>query len=206
MTISQSSLNVIERFTAKPLPYSYTSLAPSISQTTLVLHHDRHYEGYLATLNRLVENTRFEKMPLEEIVLSAGEGVIFNNAAQAWNHQFYFDQFSRYPQDEPTGELLDAIENSFGTFEEMERLFIERSMSLFGSGWLWLVVDHDNRLTLVAEPNAGNPITQDLRPILTIDLWEHAYYVDYENRRADAVRAHLGAIDWKVIEARYSLM
>ncbi|MFI3304351.1 MAG: superoxide dismutase [Rikenellaceae bacterium] len=200
-----SSIKVAERFTAKPLPYSYNSVAPSISKTTLTLHHDRHYEGYVATLNRLVEQTRFATMSLEEVVLEAGEGAIFNNAAQAWNHQFYFDQFSRYPQDEPTGDLLDAIEDSFGTFCEFERRVVEQSTGLFGSGWLWLVVDKDNRLTLIGESNAGNPITQDLHPILTIDLWEHAYYVDYENRRADAVKAHLGAVDWRVIEQRYSI-
>ncbi|MFI3306835.1 MAG: superoxide dismutase [Rikenellaceae bacterium] len=201
-----TSVTTAEHFTAKPLPYSYNSVAPSISMATLTLHHDRHYEGYVATLNRLVEHTRFANMTLEEVVLTAGDGAIFNNAAQAWNHQFYFDQFSRYPQAEPTGALLDAIEDSFGTFCEMERRIVEQSLSLFGSGWLWLVVDHDNRLTLVAESNAGNPITQDLRPLLTIDLWEHAYYVDYENRRGDAVRAHLGAIDWGAVERRYRTM
>ncbi len=205
MINTQSPVKSAERFSAKPLPYSYNSIAPSISESTLKLHHDRHYEGYVAALNRLVEHTRFAKMSLEEVVLSAGEGVIFNNAAQAWNHQFYFDQFSRYPQEEPTGELLDAIEDAFGTYCEMERRIVEQSTALFGSGWLWLVVDRDNRLTLIAESNAGNPITQDLRPLMTIDLWEHAYYVDYENRRADAVKAHLGAIDWRVIEMRYNI-
>ncbi|MFI3259850.1 MAG: superoxide dismutase [Rikenellaceae bacterium] len=192
-------------FVTKKLPIAYGCLAPAISEQTLRLHHDKHYAGYVNTLNKLVENTRFAPMSLEEVVLTAGAGAIFNNAAQAWNHLFYFDQFSPSPKREPTGGLLDAVEDSFGTFDDMLAQIYRGSTSLFGSGWLWLVVNEDERLELIASSNAGNPIINDKRPILTIDLWEHAYYVDYENRREEAVKAHVTRVDWRVIEGRYGV-
>lgn len=186
-----------------PLPYEYTALAPAISQSTMKLHFDKHYAGYVATLNRLVEGTQLEGVPLEEVIMITKEGAIFNNAAQVWNHEFYFVQLSPEPKSVPTGKLMEAIEHSFGSFEEFKARMLEAAMSLFGSGWVWLVVDDEDQLHIHKESNAGTPIVKGMRPLLTIDVWEHAYYCDYQNRRADAVTALWSVIDWYVVELRY---
>ncbi len=193
---------VAERFDVKPLPYGYEALSPNISEMTLTLHHDKHYAGYVAALNRLVEDTRYAHMPLEDVVLTS-DGAIFNNAAQAWNHEFYFAQFSAHPKHRPEGVLLEAIVRDYGSFDEFIRRANDSATSLFGSGWVWLVLGDDNRLELTKEQNAGNPIIRDVCPLLTIDVWEHAYYCDYQNRRADAVDALWSILDWSIIERRY---
>ncbi len=186
-----------------PLPYGYAELAPAISETTMRLHFDKHYAGYVANLNRFAEGTRFEGMPLEEIVMTANPGPIFNNAAQVWNHEFYFVQLSPTAKSAPEGDLLRAIERRFGSMDEFKRIVSDEAVSLFGSGWVWLVVDGDDQLHLVKGSNAETPITSGLRPLLTIDVWEHAYYCDYQNRRADAVSALWSVLDWSVVELRY---
>ncbi len=186
-----------------PLPYEYTALAPAISEMTMRLHFDRHYGGYVATLNRLIEGTKFEDLSLEEIVMSSEAGPIFNNAAQVWNHEFYFVQLSPSPKEAPTGELKRAIDHAFGSLDEFKSAAQDMAMAQFGSGWVWLVVDEDGQLHLMRKPNAETPITEGLRPLLTIDVWEHAYYCDYQNRRADAVDAIWSVMDWGVVELRF---
>ncbi len=186
-----------------PLPYGYADLSPAISETTMKLHYGKHYAGYVANLNRFAEGTRFEGMPLEEIVMTAKPGSVFNNAAQVWNHEFYFSQLSPTPKSAPEGELLMALERRFGSMDEFKRVVSDEALSLFGSGWVWLVVDGENQLHLIKSSNAENPITSGYRPLLTIDVWEHAYYCDYQNRRADAVAALWRVIDWSVVELRY---
>lgn len=191
------------KFEPKALPYEYTALEPQISEETLRFHHDKHYMGYVAKLNELVVDTPFAGQPIEDIIISA-DGPIFNNAAQAWNHEFYFDALSPKPQHAPTGVLLAAINESFGSFEQFKAQVDKACMGLFGSGWVWLVEDKSGRLAIVNEPNAGNPMRQGLKPLLCVDVWEHAYYIDYRNRRADSVTALWERIDWKRVEERYA--
>ncbi len=189
-------------FAPKPLPYSYNALESVISERLLTLHHDKHYEGYVTTLNTLIKSTPYEDMSLESIMMRA-DGAIFNNAAQVWNHEFYFEQFSNTPQNTPSDGLMTAIEHSFGSFEYFKTSVEEAAKGLFGSGWVWLVADLEGDLILMCESNAGNPMGRGLRPILTVDVWEHAYYTDYENRRVDAVNALWSIIDWGVIDKRF---
>lgn len=186
----------------KELPYGYDALAPAISEETLRYHHDKHYAGYVAKLNELIVGTPYADKSLVEIVQTS-DGSIFNNAAQAWNHEFYFDQFAAEPQPMPTGRLLDAINRSFGSFEAMKAEVGKAAAALFGSGWVWLVEDSTGKLTILSTRNAGTPIRHGMHPLLCFDVWEHAYYLDFRNRRADAVAATWGAIDWKKIEHRY---
>lgn len=187
---------------AKALPYAYDALAPAISEETLRYHHDKHYAGYVAKLNELIAGTPYADESLVEIVQTS-DGSIFNNAAQAWNHEFYFDQFAAEPQSQPTGRLLDAINRSFGSFEAMKAEVAKAAASLFGSGWVWLVEDSSGKLSILSTRNAGTPIRHGMRPLLCFDVWEHAYYIDFRNRRADAVAATWSVIDWKKIEHRY---
>lgn len=190
------------RFAAKELPYGYDALTPQISEETLHYHHDKHYTGYVNKLNELIVDTPYVDQPLEDIILSA-DGPIFNNAAQAWNHEFYFEQLSPEPQSEPSGALLAAINKAFDSFEGLKAAMDKASVGLFGSGWTWLVTDKAGKLSLVSEPNAGNPLRRGVTPLLCFDVWEHAYYIDYRNRRADAVVALWDRIDWKVVGERY---
>lgn len=191
-------------FETKPLPYDYTALQPAISEQTLTLHQDKHYAGYVANLNRLTDSTHYADLPLCEVMRLTESGVIFNNAAQAWNHEFYFEQFSANPHQTPSGELLEAIEMIYGTIEEFKKSILTEATSLFGSGWVWLVANDDRSIAIMSLPNAQNPIMHNRQPLLTIDVWEHAYYCDYQNRRADAVEAIWEVLDWSVIEQRYS--
>ncbi len=200
MAITDSRTAV--RIAPRDLPYAYDALQPQISEETLRYHHDKHYVGYVNKLNELIVDTSYAGQPLEDIVVSA-DGPIFNNAAQAWNHEFYFDQFSPAPQTEPQGALKEAVEEAFGSFDAMKKRIGEAAASLFGSGWVWLVADKEGKLSVVSEPNAGNPLVRGLRPLLTVDVWEHAYYLDYRNRRPDAVAALWERVDWKRIGERY---
>ncbi len=192
----------LTRFTPKDLPYAYDALEPQISEETMRYHHDKHYVGYVDKLNTLIVDTPFADQPLEDIVLSA-DGTIYNNAAQAWNHEFFFDTFSPAPQTEPDGALRSAIERDFGSFGAMKEKMNGMATGLFGSGWVWLVTDKAGKLSIVAESNAGNPMRQGLVPLMCFDVWEHAYYIDYRNRRAEAVQALWDRIDWKSVGGRY---
>ncbi len=188
--------------TPQALPYAYDALAPAISEETLRFHHDKHYVGYVTKLNELIVDTPYAGRPLVEIVQTA-DGSIFNNAAQAWNHEFYFDQFSAEPQHQPTGRLAEAIDRSFGSFDALKAAIGKAATALFGSGWVWLVEDSTGKLAIISTRNAGTPIRHGMRPLLCFDVWEHAYYLDFRNRRADAVAATWEVIDWKKIEHRY---
>ena len=197
--------NITPRFVVKDLPYAYDALAPEMSEETLRFHHDKHYAGYVAKLNELVEGTPFAEKTLEQVVCSAS-GVMFNQAAQAWNHAFFFDMFAATPKIAPEGALAEALVRDFGSVEEFIKKISASAAGLFGSGWAWLVKDAEGKLQIVNEPNAGNPMVKGLRPIMCIDVWEHAYYIDFRNRRPDAVAAWWKHIDWAVIEARFSAL
>lgn len=190
------------RFTPKDLPYAYDALAPQVSEETMRYHHDKHYAGYVNKLNELIVDTPFADQPLEDIILSA-DGPVYNNAAQMWNHEFFFDTLSPEAQTEPSGELKRAIEKDFNSFESLKAQMNKAAAGLFGSGWVWLAEDRSGKLAIISEQNAGNPLRHGMKPLLCIDVWEHAYYIDYRNRRADAVEALWERIDWKTVGERY---
>lgn len=189
-------------FTVVELPYAYDALEPYISAETLHFHHDMHYAGYVVKLEDLVAGTRYESMSLEDIIRES-DGAIFNNAAQAWNHVFYFEQLTRHGYHTPNGRLLRAIEDTFGSVDELRRRMTTAATSLFGSGWVWLAADYDGRLYIVSKPNAGTPLTDGLTPLMCIDVWEHAYYLDYRNQRKQSVEDFWKILDWEVVEKRY---
>lgn len=190
------------RFTQPKLPYAPDALAPVISPMTIEYHYGKHERAYIETLNKLIEGTEFADMALEEIIVKS-DGKLFNNAAQAWNHIFYFFQFAPDGIKEPSGKLREQIDRQFGSFDEFKAKFEEAGATLFGSGWAWLASDNDGQLFILQGKNAENPLTQGLRPLLAFDVWEHAYYLDYQNLRADYLRKLWDIVDWDVIEARY---
>lgn len=184
------------------LPYSRDALAPAISAETVDYHYGKHEKAYIDNLNRLIKGTEFEDMALEEIIVNA-KGPLFNNASQAWNHIFYFFTFSPNGSREPGGDLRKAIDRDSGSFEKFKEAFVDAGVGLFGSGWVWLCRDDDGKLIITQGSNAQNPLTDGLTPLLTFDVWEHAYYLDYQNRRADALKALWDIVDWDVVESRY---
>ena len=184
------------------LPYAIDALEPAISARTIEFHYGKHEKAYIDNLNRLIKGTEFEDMELEEVIAHA-KGPLFNNASQAWNHIFYFFSFSPEGRREPQGDLRKAIDRDFGSFEKFKEAFVDAGVGLFGSGWVWLSRDQQGKLLITQGPNAGNPITEGLTPLLTFDVWEHAYYLDYQNRRADALRQLWDIVDWEVVESRY---
>lgn len=190
------------KFELPKLPYELSALNPTISDKTLEFHYGKHHQTYVNNLNNLIPGTKFENADLETIVLES-DGAIFNNAAQVWNHTFYFNQFSPNPAAAPTGELAKAIDATFGSFEKFKEEFTKASVGLFGSGWSWLVKNEAGALEIVQEANAGNPLRKGKKPLLTCDVWEHAYYLDYQNRRPDYVSSFWNIVDWKVISERY---
>jgi Fe-Mn family superoxide dismutase len=189
-------------FELPPLPYVYNALEPNISARTLEFHHGKHHQAYVNNLNNLVTGTNFENASLETIIREA-EGSIFNNAAQVWNHSFYFESLSHTPSKEPTGKLAESIIKNFGSLAEFREKFSKSAATLFGSGWAWLIKKPDSSLEIVQEPNAGNPMRNGMIPILTCDVWEHAYYLDYQNRRPDYIQAFWKVLDWNVISERF---
>jgi len=193
-------------FTLIQLPYAQDALQPVISRETLSFHHGKHLQTYVDNLNRLVAGTEFERMPLEEIVCKS-QGAVFNNAGQILNHNLYFTQFAGVHdsgmQQGPQGALLAAVNAAFGSFEAFRQEFEQKGTALFGSGWVWLAADSDGRLVITQEPNAQNPVTKGLRPLLTMDVWEHAYYLDYQNRRAAHLQALWQIVNWQEIARRY---
>ncbi|MFA5648138.1 MAG: superoxide dismutase [Bacteroidales bacterium] len=189
-------------FKLPELPYAKSDLAPVISEKTLEFHHGKHHQAYVNNLNNLIKGTKFENADLETIVKES-DGGIFNNGAQVWNHTFYFEAFSKSPQSEPKGKLAEAIEHDFGSFAKFKEAFSKAAATLFGSGWAWLVKDAYGHLEIVKESNAGNPLRNGLTPILTCDVWEHAYYLDYQNKRPDYIEAFWNLVDWAVVEKRF---
>lgn len=184
------------------LPYAPDALAPVISARTLEFHHGKHLQGYVDNLNKLIAGTPFAQMPLEEIV-RLSEGAVFNNAGQILNHNLYFTQFTDKPSVPPAGRLAARIERQWGTLEAFKAEFEAKGTSLFGSGWVWLSADADGTLAISQEPGAGNPVVRGLRPLLTFDVWEHAYYLDWQNRRAAHLSALWQLVDWTEIARRY---
>ena len=184
----------------RPLPYAYDALCPEISDRTLHFHHGKHLQTYVDNLNKLIVGTPYEAQPLDEIVRHA-DGGIFNNAAQTWNHTFFFRMLTPEQPAMPAS-LAERLARDFGSVEAFREQFTKAALGLFGSGWVWLVVDKQGRLSIVAKPNAGNPLTDGLRPVLTLDVWEHAYYIDYRNRRADFIAAWWELVDWRKVADR----
>ena len=190
-------------FTLIQLPYAPEALEPVISRETIAYHHGKHLQAYVNNLNGLLEGSGFEKATLEEIVCKATGGIL-NNAGQILNHNLYFGQFAAPKADnKPTGKLAEVIVRDFGSFEAFKEEFQKKGATLFGSGWVWLSADKDGKLVITQEVNAANPIQKGLKPLLTFDVWEHAYYLDYQDRRPDHLAALWQIVDWKVIAARY---
>lgn len=184
------------------LPYLPDALAPVISQRTVEYHWGKHEKAYIDTLNTLIKGTEYEDMAIEEIIKHA-EGALFNNASQAWNHIFYFFQFAPNAKHEPEGKLREQIEKQFGGVEAFKDEFEKAGKTLFGSGWAWLSADSQGNLFITQGPNAQNPIRQGLTPILTFDVWEHAYYLDYQNLRPQYLKELWNIVNWSIIEDRY---
>ena len=198
-------------FSLIELPYALDALVPVISAETIGFHHGKHLQGYVDNLNKLLPGSGFEGLTLEEIVCKA-DGAIFNNAGQILNHNLYFTQFRPASLGEPSvipsvakeSSLLRQIEKQWGTIDTFKSEFESKGVSLFGSGWVWLSAAPDGTLVITQEPGAGNPVTRGLKPLLTFDVWEHAYYLDYQNRRAAHLKELWGIVDWDEVERRYS--
>ena len=184
----------IMKFELIQLPYAANALEPVISKETIEFHHGKHLQAYVNNLNNLIPGTKFENAPLEQIVAES-DGAIFNNAGQILNHNLYFTQFSPKGGGKPSGKLAEAIDKTWGSFENFQKEFNTAGAGLFGSGWVWLAKDKDGKLSITKEANGSNPVAKGLTPILGFDVWEHAYYLDYQNRRPD----HLAAL-WKIVD------
>ena len=191
------------KYSLQPLPYGDDALEPIISRDTIRVHYGKHELGYINKLNDMIAGTEYETMSLEDIIRSSS-GSLFNNAAQVWNHQFYFLTFTPHIRRHPVGALATAIERHWETFETFCEVFMQSGMSLFGSGWVWLCSDDEGHLGIRALSNAGNPLTEGLIPLLTFDVWEHAYYIDYRNRRDAHLHNLWQLVDWSVVESRYN--
>jgi Fe-Mn family superoxide dismutase len=184
--------------TLPPLPYALDALAPYLSKETLSYHYEKHHRTYVDNLNKLTRDTDFDAMTLEEIVKKSS-GSMFNNAAQVWNHSFYWACLSPQGGLEPVGQLADAIHHAFGSFAEFKEKFAQAAITTFGSGWAWLVQDENNQLKIISTSNAGTPLTTSDRALLTCDVWEHAYYIDYRNVRPDYLSAFWKLVNWEFV-------
>ena len=199
----KQTMPVDGKFELMALPYALEALEPVISAATLGFHHGKHLLAYVNNLNAALPGSGLEGLPLEEVVLKA-QGGLLNNAGQILNHNLYFGQFTAPKADNaPTGRLARAIDEAFGSFDAFKEAFVKAGVTLFGSGWAWLSADADGKLVITQEPNAANPVQRGLRPLLTMDVWEHAYYLDYQNRRPDHLAALWQIIDWDVVAERY---
>jgi Fe-Mn family superoxide dismutase len=185
------------------LPYALDALAPHISKETLEFHYGKHHQTYVTNLNNLIKGTEFEQATLEEIIKKSSGG-IFNNAAQVWNHTFYWSSLSPNGGGEPTGALSAAINAKWGSFEEFKKAFTQTSIGTFGSGWAWLVKNADGALDLVSTSNAATPLVGDKKPLLTCDVWEHAYYIDYRNSRPNYLEAFWKLVNWEFVSKNFS--
>ena len=199
---TNSKNNIEMKFEKVALPYATDALEPVISKQTMELHYGKHHQAYVDNLNKLVVGTKFENADLETIVKES-DGAIFNNAGQTLNHNLYFTSFSPDGGGEPKGKLAEAINSKFESFEKFKEEFNAAGMGVFGSGWVWLAKDGSGNLSIEKESNAGNPMTKGLIPILGLDVWEHSYYLDYQNRRADHLKEVWKIIDWNVVSGRY---
>ncbi|MCB0391525.1 MAG: superoxide dismutase [Bdellovibrionales bacterium] len=189
-------------FTLPDLPYSNDALAPHISPETIEYHYGKHHNAYVTKLNALTEGTDLQSKSLEELIKTQSGG-IFNNAAQVWNHTFYWNCLKPNGGGEPTGPLADAIKNTFGSFDDFKKQFSEAAATQFGSGWAWLVKDAQGRLEILKTSNAENPMTEGKTPLLTCDVWEHAYYIDYRNARPNYVEAFWKLVNWDFVSSNF---
>jgi Fe-Mn family superoxide dismutase len=190
------------KFSLPQLPYAADALEPHISKRTLEFHYGMHHQTYVNNLNNLVPGTKFENADLETIIKEA-DGSIYNNGAQVWNHTFYFSSLSPNGGNAPTGPLAQAIDEAFGSFGAFREKFSQAATTLFGSGWAWLVKNRNGKLEIIKESNAGNPMRNGMIPILTCDVWEHAYYLDYQNRRPDYIEEFWNCVDWDIVGKRF---
>ena len=188
--------------TLPPLPYEMDALQPYISRETLEYHHEKHHRAYVNNLNQLIVGTPFATKTLEEIIIDS-EGKIFNNAAQIWNHTFYFNCLSPSGGGEPKGDLAIAIQQAFGTLDSFKEKFTQTALATFGSGWAWLVQNHQGKLSIISTSNADTPMKSGLTALLTCDVWEHAYYIDYRNLRPDYVVAFWHLVNWDFVAKQY---
>lgn len=189
-------------FRLPELPYAKTALAPHISAETLEFHYGKHHQTYVDNLNKLVAGTPMADKSLEELIKTT-DGAVFNNAAQVWNHTFYWYCLAPKGGGEPKGKIGEEIKKSFGSFQTFKEKFTEAALTQFGSGWAWLVKKSDGSLGIEKTPNAGNPMTSGMKPLLTCDVWEHAYYIDYRNARAKYVEAFWSLVNWDFVEKQY---
>jgi Fe-Mn family superoxide dismutase len=185
-------------FTLPPLPYAQDALAPHISAETLQYHYGKHHQAYVNNLNNLIQNTEFADQTLEQII-EKSTGGIFNNAAQVWNHTFYWHCLSPNGGGEPTGKAREAIVGAFGSFENFKDAFTKCAIGTFGSGWGWLVKNSEGKLEIVSTSNAGTPMTEGKTALLTCDVWEHAYYIDYRNARPEYLAAFWKLVNWDFV-------
>ena len=203
-TLLMSLIFMTMTYNMPTLPYATTALEPVISQQTIEFHYGKHLQAYVNNLNSLVPGTEFEGKSVEEIVKTAPDGAVFNNAGQVLNHELYFTQFAPKPaHSEPVGKLAEAIVKDFGSFDNFKKEFTAASVGLFGSGWAWLSVDKSGKLVITKEANGSNPVRAGLKPLLGFDVWEHSYYLDYQNRRADHINALWSIVDWDVVGSRF---
>ena len=190
-------------FELPELPYAKNALEPYISERTIEFHYGKHHKTYVEKTNELIKGTEFENASLEDIIKKA-DGGLFNNGAQVWNHTFYFSQFNPNGQSEPQGELKEAIDSKFGSFDAFKEEFSKAAATIFGSGWAWLVKDQNNEIVIVQASNAVNPLRDGKKPLLTCDVWEHAYYLDKQNARPKYIEDFWKIVDWKVISDRFA--
>lgn len=190
-------------FVLPPLPYEMNALEPQISRETLEYHYGKHHQAYVTNLNNLIAGTELEKKSLEDIIKTSS-GAIFNNAAQVWNHTFYWHCLSPQGGGEPTGKLLEAINKDFGDFKTFKEQFSKAAISTFGSGWAWLAKNPDGKLEIISTSNAQTPLTMDKIALLTCDVWEHAYYIDYRNLRPKYVEAFWDLVNWDFVNVNFN--
>jgi len=188
-------------FQLPPLPYANDALQPYLSKETLDYHYGKHHQAYVNNLNNLVKDTEFSNLALEDIIMKAPPGGMFNNAAQIWNHTFYWNSLTPHSSLEPTGKLADAIKKKFGSFDEFKKLFSQSATTLFGSGWTWLVKNTQGELEIMNTGNAGLPMKEGKTALLTCDVWEHAYYIDYRNVRATYIENFWKMVNWEFVSA-----
>jgi Fe-Mn family superoxide dismutase len=191
-------MEIFMAFTLPPLPYAMDALAPHISKETLEYHYGKHHNTYVTNLNKLIADTEFADLSLEDIIKKSTGGV-FNNAAQVWNHTFYWHCLSPNGGGKPTGQLADAIVKAFGSFEAFKEKFTQTAITTFGSGWAWLAQDEAGELQIISTSNADTPMANDKKALLTCDVWEHAYYIDYRNVRPDYVNAFWSLVNWDFV-------
>lgn len=189
-------------FELPELPYAMNALEPHISKETLEYHYGKHHQAYVTNLNNLIPGTPFENLSLEEIILQSNGG-IFNNAAQVWNHTFYWHCLTPHASEKPDGKFAEQINQTFGSFEKFKEEFSKVAMGTFGSGWAWLVKNADGSLAITSTSNAGTPMTAGQKALLTCDVWEHAYYIDYRNLRAKYVENFWKLVNWKFVTKNF---